>query len=236
VRLLITRPQPDAERTAAALRGRGHVPIVAPLFNIETVGQADPAAGPWAAVLLTSANGLRGLDRPGSRGAVSAVPFFAVGDRTAQAARDAGFTTVHSAAGAAGDLARLVAAQLDPPARLLYLAGEDRAGDLDVALRRQGFAVDLIVAYRAVAVDTLPPQAIAALGGGVDGVLHFSRRSAAAYLSVARRSGLLANALKPVHYCLSAPTAEPLRATGAVSLRIAAEPSEATLLALIGAP
>jgi uroporphyrinogen-III synthase len=236
VRLLITRPQPDAERTAAALRARGHVPIVAPLFNIETVGQADPAAGPWAALLLTSANGLRGLGGMAQHSVAGAVPIFAVGDRTAQAARDAGFATVHSAAGAAGDLAALVAAQLTPPARLLYLAGEDRAGDLDDALRTQGFAVDLIVAYRAVAVETLPAAAAAALGGGVDGVLHFSRRSAAAYLNAARRSGLLVKALTPIHYCLSARMAEPLRDAGTVTLRIAAEPSEPALLALIGAP
>jgi uroporphyrinogen-III synthase len=236
VRLLITRPQPDAERTAIALRARGHLPIVAPLFNIETVGQAEPAAGPWTAILLTSANGLRGLGGPAQRRAVSAVPVFAVGDRTARAARDVGFATVHSTAGAVRDLAALVAAQLDPPARLLYLAGGDRAGDLDGALRRRGFVVDLIVAYRAVAVETLPAEAADALRGGVDGVLHFSHRSAAAYLTAARSSGLLAAALKPVHYCLSAPLAEPLRAAGSVTLRIAATPSEAALLALIGAP
>jgi uroporphyrinogen-III synthase len=232
VRLLITRPQPDAERTAAALRARGHVPIVSPLFDIETLGQADPAAGPWAGLLLTSANGLRGLGGPAER----AVPVFAVGDRTAQAARDAGFATVHSAAGAAGDLAALIATRLKPPARLLYLAGEDRSGDLDGTLRTRGFAVDMVVAYRAVAVKTLPPQAAAALEAGVDGVLHFSRRSAAAYLNAARRSGLLTGALAPTHYCLSVPMAEPLRDAGAAALRVSSEPSEAALLALIGVP
>jgi uroporphyrinogen-III synthase len=236
VRLLITRPQPDAERTAEALRARGHVAIVAPLLDIETVGKADPAAGPWAAIMLTSVNGLRGLDESARRAVGGAVPIFAVGDRTAQAAREAGFATVHSAAGAARDLAALVAAQLEPPARLLYLAGEDRTGDLDGTLHRQGFVVDLIVAYRAVAAATLPPAAAAALGGGVDGVLHFSRRSAGVYLSAARRSGLLASALKPAHYCLSALMADPLRDAGSVTLRIAAEPSEAGMLALIGAP
>lgn len=236
MRLLITRPQPDAERTAAALRARGHIAIVAPLFDIETVALVDPASGPWAALLLTSANGLRGLGGPARRDAMSTVPVFAVGDRTAQAARDAGFAIVHSAAGAVGDLAILVAAQLKPPARLLYLAGEDRAGDLDGTLRRHGFVVELLVAYRVVAVETLPPEAAAALGGGVDGVLHFSRRGTDTYLNAAHRSGLLDGALKPVHYCLSARMAEPLRDAGSVSLRIAAEPSEAGLLALIGAP
>ena len=33
VRLLLTRPQPDAARTAVALRALGHEPIVAPLYR-----------------------------------------------------------------------------------------------------------------------------------------------------------------------------------------------------------
>ena len=61
VRLLLTRPEPDAARTAAALRARGHEPIVAPLLAIEIVSDADLGAGPWAAILVTSANAVRAI-------------------------------------------------------------------------------------------------------------------------------------------------------------------------------
>lgn len=236
MRLLITRPQADAVRTAAAVQARGHLPIVAPLFRIETVDQADLSGGPWAAVLLTSANGLCGLGAPEQRGAARGMRVFAVGERTEQAARGAGFATVHCADGDAEGLAALVAAHVKPPARLLYLAGEDRAADLDGTLRRQGFAVDLIVAYRAAAVDTLPPAAAAALEEGIDGVLHFSRRAVEVYLATACRAGVGTAALTPTHYCLSERVAAPLRAAGAAAVRIAAAPSEVDLLALIDVP
>lgn len=233
MRLLITRPQPEAARTAAALCAGGHTPTVAPLFEIETVGQVDIRAKPWSALLLTSAHGVRGLAEPAQRDAAGSMPVFAVGERTAQAAREAGFTTVHCSGGDAADLTALVAARLAPPARLLYLAGADRSGDLEGRLQAQGFAVDLVVAYRAAVVRALPPQAVASLTSGLDGVLHFSRRAVETYLDAARCAGLLTAASLPVHYCMSTRVAEPLRAAGVTRIHIAAEPNEAALLALI---
>ncbi len=236
VRLLLTRPQSDAARTANALRALGHEPIVAPLFEIEILSHADLSAGPWAAFLLTSANALWGLAGQTHRDVVRHVPVFAVGDRTAQAVRDAGFTAVTSAAGTVNDLADLVAAHLNPPARLLYLTGEDRSGDLAGTLRARGFVVDMVVVYRAVVAATLPAQAAAALTRGIDGVLHYSRRSAETYVSAARGAGLLASALKPTHFCLSAEVAEPLAHAGATDIRIAPRPAEADLIGLIPSP
>ena len=61
MRLLVIRPQPHAARTALALRGRGHEPIVAPLIAIEALADADLGPGPWTALLLTSVNALSGL-------------------------------------------------------------------------------------------------------------------------------------------------------------------------------
>ena len=49
MRLLVTRPEPDNERTAAALRAQGHEVLLAPLLHIEAVADADLGAPPWAA-------------------------------------------------------------------------------------------------------------------------------------------------------------------------------------------
>ena len=100
--------------------------------------------GPWDAILLTSVNALSAPSRWRRSGRSRALPVFAVGERTAQAAREQGFTDVTSAEGNVSDLADLVAARLTPPARLLYLAGEERAGDLAGALRAKGFAVETV--------------------------------------------------------------------------------------------
>jgi len=234
VRLLVTRPQPEAERTAAALRARGHEAIVAPLLHIEVAADADLGDGPWAAILVTSANAAGAIAAHARCESLRALPVFVVGERSAAAMRAVGFAEVASADGDAGELAALVAARLTPGAPLLYLAGADRSGDLVGALSARGFAVHAVVVYRAVAAAALPRSAAEALGGGLDGVLHFSRRSAEAYLDTARNAGLLARALDgPVHFCMSARVADPLAQAGAGDIRTAPRPTEDTLIGLI---
>jgi len=234
VRLLLTRPAADAQKSAAALRARGHEAIIAPLLDIEILSDAELGAGPWTAVLVTSANAVRAITAHARRGELRSITVFAVGDRSAQAMRDTGFGDVISAGGDVADLATLVAARFNPPARLLYLAGEERSGDLAGLLRSRKFAVDTVLVYRAVTAATLPRHAVDAITGGIDGVLHFSRRSAEAYRDAALNAGLAEAALQNLtHFCLSARIAEPLRAAGATRIRIAARPDEAALLDLL---
>ncbi|HEY1979318.1 MAG TPA: uroporphyrinogen-III synthase [Xanthobacteraceae bacterium] len=231
----MTRPTADAERTAAALRDRGHEPIVAPLLDIEIASDAALGAGPWGAILVTSANAVRAIALHRRRDELRRIPTFAVGDRTGQAMRETGFTEVSSAAGDVSDLAKLVAARVAPEARLLYLAGEERSGDLAGLLRARHYTVETVLIYRAVIAEQLPRHAAAAVATGIDGVLHFSRRSAEAYVTASRNAGLLETALeRPVHFCLSARVAEPLRRAGATTVRIAARPDEAALIELCG--
>ncbi len=139
MQLLVTRPEPDAKRTAAALRARGHRVVIAPLLGIEPFAGTAIGPGPWAAVLVTSVNVAQVMAGHARRADFLHLPIFAVGDRTAQAMRALGAAHVISAGGNAGDLARIVAAHLNPPARLLYLAGEQRSGDLGGELRAQRF-------------------------------------------------------------------------------------------------
>jgi uroporphyrinogen-III synthase len=163
-------------------------------------------------------------------------PVFAVGGRSAEAMRDAGFAEVTSADGDVGELARLVAERLPRGASLLYLAGAERAGDLAGDLAARGFAVETAVVYRAIAATSFAPDAVEAIGHGIDGVLHYSPRSAAAYVAAARADGLVAAAVKPAQFCLSAAVAAPLAQAGATAIRIAPRPTEAALIALIPSP
>jgi uroporphyrinogen-III synthase len=233
MRLLVTRPEPDNERTAAALRARGHEVLLAPLLRIEAVANADLGPPPWAALLLTSANGARAVAHHPRRGELLALPVLAVGRGSAEVARDAGFRDVASADGDADDLARLAASRFAGAAQpLLYLAGEDRSGDLAGELQAKGLTVRMVVAYRAAKAAAFPLAALAALEQGrIDGVLHFSRRSVEAYVEFSR--DLMRHTLAPAHYCLSARAAEPLRQAGANRIEIAARLDEASLLALV---
>jgi uroporphyrinogen-III synthase len=235
MRLLLTRPEPDGERTAAELRARGHEVLLAPLLQIEPVADAELGAGPWAAVLLTSANGARAIASHPRRSELVRLPVLAVGPASAGAARAAGFVDVVSADGDGGDLTRLAARRFAGASQpLLYLAGADRAHDLAAELAAANVEVRTVVVYRAVADAKLPPAAREALAAGrIDGIIHFSRRSVESYLAAAH--GLPDAALKLVHFCLSERAAEPLRIAGAADVRVPARPNEAALLALVAA-
>lgn len=234
MRLLVTRPEPDAERTAAALRARGHAVVVAPLIRIEAVADAEIGNGPWGAILITSANAAPAVAAHARFEELRRLPVFAVGERSAQAMRAAGFAHVTSADGNVRDLARLVTKRMQPGTPLLYLAGADRSGDLAGELGVGGFAVRTAVIYRAVAAAVFSRATVEALAGGIDGALHFSRRSAEAYVNAAHAAGLREAALKqPAHFCLSAQVAAPLAQAGAANIRIAARPAEDALIALI---
>jgi uroporphyrinogen-III synthase len=117
---------------------------------------------------------------------------------------------------------------------LLYLAGEERSVDLAEQLAPHGLTVRTTVVYRAAAAQRLPPKTERAISAGeLEGVLHYSRRSAATLLALARQSGGAAAWTEIAHYCLSAEVAAPLREAGAARIAVAARPDEASLLALI---
>jgi uroporphyrinogen-III synthase len=242
MRLLVTRPEPEAQRTAAMLAARGHRVRIASLLKIEPVSGADIGSPPWQAVLLTSANAARTIALHPKLAHLRSIPVLAVGRRTAEAARAAGFTDVTSADGSGGDLERLVASRFAQGAQgaqgapLLYLAGSDRARDVAADLAPCGIAVRTVELYRAHAAEAFPAGIVAALrAGGIEGVLHFSRRSAEIFVQCAGRAAIVAEALRPLQFCISAQTAEPLARAGADKIRIAAHPEEDALVALIGA-
>jgi uroporphyrinogen-III synthase len=236
VRLLVTRPEPECERTARALRGRGHEVLVLPLLRIEALADADLGSGPWAAIIFTSANAVRGIAAHRRFGELAGVPAYVVGTSTRTAAMAAGFAEVRSAGGALVDLVRLIVGE--PPAArlpLLYPAGREHTGDLAEELRPHGWRVDTVIIYRAVMVEQLPPPICAALAAGeVEAVLHYSARTAQAFLAAAAAAGIDgANRFK--HLCLSSAVAAPLVAAGAENVQVAVAPKEEALFACIGA-
>lgn len=232
MRLAVTRPLSDGERTATALRARGHQVLVAPLMRIEPV--TVDLAGDWSAVIITSANASRAISVSPQRSKLLRLPVFVVGRRSGEAAREAGFAHVTSADGDGNNLAELIAARCKgAPSPLLYLAGEERAGDLEGELSRLGIASKTIIVYRAIIIPYPPDLSGALRSGSIDGVLHFSRRSADIYLAGARAAEIADRALSPRQLCLSPQVAAPLAEAGAVVVHIAARPDETALLDLV---
>ena len=234
MRLLVTRPQEEGERTAANLRARGHVVMLSPLLRIEPV-VAEFGPGPFAAVLTTSANAALAIAVHARIEELQRLPLYTVGLRSAVAAAEAGFTTVRSVYGDVHDLIAIVARELAEAASpLLYLAGKDRSVDLGAELARHGLKAHTVIVYRAAAAERLPPEAEQAIAAGeLDGVLHYSRRSAETFMRCADATDLGGCALALMHFCLSAQVAVPLADAGAAHVHLAPRPEEGALLELI---
>ncbi len=229
MRVWVARPEPGASRTGAALTGRGHAPLVAPVLAIRPSRDAPPP-GTFAGIVLTSANGVPALMAV-LAAAHRGVPIFAVGRRTAERAEAAGLGPVVEGPGDGVGLAALVAARLPGGARLLHVAGAERKPEPAAALARAGFQVTTHVAYRAEAVALLPEAAGLALGGhALDAALHYSRRSAATAYSLSEEAGHGGAFRALDHYCLSADVAGALEEAGIAVHFVAAQPREAVLL------
>ena len=182
--VLVTRPQPDDETTAAALRERGFEVLRAPMLRFEPVKFSDDEDASYGAVIVTSANALRAIASQLAESRLVTLPLFAVGEHTAAAAREAGFTQVITAKGGASALRDLVLAsvkerRLKKASTLLYLAGADLARDLAGELGDKGFTVVTHTTYRMVPASSLPREICDAfVAHRIEAVLHYSRRSA----------------------------------------------------------
>jgi uroporphyrinogen-III synthase len=234
MRLLVTRPEPDASREGELLAARGHEPVLVPLLTIAF----DPAApldlGGAQALIATGRNALRALAAHPAFGEAHKLPLLAVGDATAGEARALGFADVTIGPGTGMKLAKLIASEYQPGrGALLHLSGDAIAFDLKSALEAQGFTVERVVLYRAVPSDALPDQALSLLkAGALDGIILMSPRTAKTFAELAAKHGLVTQAQGLVCYCLSEAVAKAVRPLGG-KVRVAAHPSEEDILALV---
>ena len=229
--ILVTRPEPDNAATAAALRTKGLEVLLAPMLRFEPVAFHDDADARYSAIIVTSANALRAIEAH-LAGHLLTLPVFAVGERTAEAARHAGFRDVMVADGNAVALRELITASvrarsLKKASTLLYLAGADLAGDLAGELGERGFSVATHTTYRMIPVLRLPQGSCDAFTANrVEAVLHYSRRSARAFLDAVRAAGVEISALAIPQCCISDAVAQVVREVGATQVLVARSPDE----------
>lgn len=236
MRLLVTRPHPAAEATARRLQALGHQPLLLPLAQAEHFpGTALAAlAKPHAAIALTSAEAVRVLAELGANlDAYKAKSCFCVGEATARAARDLGFTAVQAAEGTGKSLAVLIAATPSAHrAPLLYLAGSPRSEGFEATLRQLQIDHVTVECYRMQPVAH-PPGLLAKLtsDGMLDAVLLYSHDTARRFAALLVEAGLDPAAFSPRYLCLSAAVAAALPEGAPVE--IAARPDEESLLSLL---
>ena len=138
--LLVIRPEPGNAATVAAASALGLAAVGAPLFRMEPVVWAADDE-PYDALLLGSANAVRHAGAGIAE--LSHLPVYAVGEATAEAAREAGLAVAaHGSAGLQELMPKLAA---DRRHRVLRLAGEEHVTVDPPA----SVMIDTVVAYAA---------------------------------------------------------------------------------------
>lgn len=230
VKMLVTRPEPDAQATLARLDALGIDALAAPVMVRQTLDASLPPPDGFTAMVLTSANAVRALAERGVLDQYRHLPVFAVGDRTTREASEAGFERVSSAAGALQDLVNaMTIARMRGP--IFYPTGKHQSADLAKALAPLGVMVATAKIYDMVAIDALPDLILAELGGDIGAVLAYSRRTAEIFATLAtslprdKRSKL-------AMLCLSETVAEPLLEARFSRISLADRPDEDAMMAL----
>ncbi|MDB5474476.1 MAG: uroporphyrinogen-III synthase [Devosia sp.] len=231
IRMLVTRPEPDGQSTLARLAALDITAVSVPLMVRQTLQASLPPANGFTAMVLTSANAVRALAERGALEHYLHLPVFAVGDRTAREAEEAGFGRVSSAAGALQDLVNAMAiSRMQGP--VFYPTGKHQSGDLAQALASLGIMAVTARIYDMVPVAALPDDVLAELGDGrIAAALFYSRRTAEIFTALVahfdkgqrRRLAML---------CLSETIAEPLLENHFNRISLADRPDEDAMLAL----
>jgi uroporphyrinogen-III synthase len=220
-RILLTRPADQGARFAQDLRTRfaGRVDMLqSPLLAVRFKVPALPA-GPFSAVVFTSENAVAA--------AQPLCPFlppraYAVGDRTAAAARAAGFHTQSAQGDAAALVALLTAAD---PGPVLHLHGAETRGEVVPRLQAAGLQAAGAIVY-VQEPQALSGQALAWLADARPVIAPlFSPRTASLFSAAA------AEARAPLWLASLSPAVDSAAACPAEHRRIAARPDAASLLA-----
>lgn len=219
-RFLLTRPAVQGARFSASLRQRfpSAVVVESPLIAPRYLSPPQPP-GPFSAVIFTSETGVEAARRLGPPLAGAA---FCVGDRTAEAARAAGYRALSGGGDADDLLAAILAAA--PAGRLVHLHGQETRGNLAERLNSAGSETVSLTIY------TQDPQPLNAAArallesGGPVLVPLFSPRTAALFSAAA------AGARADLHLAALSPAVAEAVCLTAASLVVVPRPDAAEML------
>ncbi|MBB3594465.1 uroporphyrinogen-III synthase [Rhizobium sp. BK529] len=235
MRVLVTRPAHSGERTAQRLRALGHEPLLLPLSRPvhDTAAARQALETTGGAIAITSAEAVRALQSLGQ----ALTPhlsrsLFAVGEATADQARELGFHSVTASSGSGRELAELIAA--NNADGLLYLAGSPRAETFEMRLTELGRNFSITECYQMEPV-TPDPGAVALLltENAPEAVLFYSRQTAGNFFHIPQVESLLLQLPKIRLICLSNTVAEAVPPVLEGALEISPMPDEKSLLSLL---
>ncbi len=236
MRVLVTRPQTDAARTAVALTECGHEVILSPVMTIRVIDDATIDPSTYRSIVVTSRHAVTALIQNPAAERLMALPILCVGRATAEAARSAGFRSIKAAGGDVEDLLTEVETG-DWPEPMLYASGAVVTRDLVAALTQRGIAAEQAIVYAADPMLDLSDAARQALNeGALDGALFYSARTVALFADQAKRAGKTEALSDLTAWCLSKAVGDAAKSAGFGCVVVAKEKTEQSLIAAIHAP
>ncbi|MBL4789830.1 MAG: uroporphyrinogen-III synthase [Kordiimonadaceae bacterium] len=226
--LLVTRPSLEAKPTGDALELKGHRAVYAPMLLISQVSFEIPDLE--RSLIVTSKNSVRfGLanlikkDRP----------VFAVGEQTAAAARDLGFTNITVGPGTARKLLPILKeCGIAQKRTYAHLCGNEVAYDICDALKQCDIDAINTVTYQTTPNNHFSPSLVEAFElGEIDGALFYSARTATIFEETIAGLGKHDWLRKIDAYCLSRRTADQLIGPWR-TVKIASQPTEQAVFSL----
>ncbi|MCB2137186.1 MAG: uroporphyrinogen-III synthase [Rhodobacteraceae bacterium] len=172
--LLLTRPAPQSARFAEEFRaqfGADWPVVISPLTAIRHLAPQLPDMSD-ATFVFTSVNAVEAVEGRFPKGAMA----WCVGEKTAAAARHAGFEA-RTGPGSARDLASMIQ-ETGRPGQVVYCRGRDIAFDLKNSLESAGIETVEAVVYEQVAVPPEPAARLLMAGPGTVLLPVFSAKGA----------------------------------------------------------
>lgn len=248
--ILITRPRQDAEPLANTLRGLGYDvhadPLITTQFQEDSARQGLERALAMRvqAILITSANGVRGLAKLTHR---RDIPIITIGEHSKHVARKYGFERIICATDEDPGLSHsdihnfsLFVRNKCKTSRgvLLHLCGTPVAENLDKLLVNAGFVVQRVTLYEDAAVDALSQDHITALTSGrVAVAMFYAIPTTQVYLDLLVAAGLQPCLAQLHALCQNHAVADAVRAHSTAALwrgvHVAADVTNESMLHLL---
>ena len=236
MRYLITRPRQDAIDMASLFEDLGHQTVLSPVMQVNCLHPTLPHAAFLHGLVITSRNALRCLEKITDLQDYHHLPLFAVGDNSAQQARDCGFTKITQGAGRARDLVPVIKAAFVGTQRpqIYHPTGTKKAFDLAPKLAQTGIKLVEQIIYETSPANNFTPDAIDAITSNkLDGVILMSPQSAKYFHALVRQNQLEAKMSEISCLCLSTNVADALEQMPSKSKLIAREANLQGILDLI---
>lgn len=231
--ILVTRAKGDEHELTEALHELGHHVIHEPLTEIflnhtirahlEQSLRDEPNA-----ILITSKHAVQSLALLSD---IRDICLVCVGTATTEYAMSLGFSRVYEAGPNVDHLISYISDGYDDDARFVYISGEHIRSDLPLILASLGMQCERIIAYDAIAAESLSDTLVAQLQRGqIEAVTFFSPRNAEIFIDLLARAECKSATLTMDVFALSEEVAASARKAAWQHIFVAEKPTLASLV------